>query len=151
MDTKPFPRNERCPCGSGENYKRCCFQKGFTYQLDDETGEVIRAVPLTREALSELEKAVAAQRDKFIAKFGREPGPDEPIFFDLDEDKLREDTADAMRAAGISPALIYAYEETGLIVTQKNRRLIQDVELREFDDKVREYYELIADDKPNAS
>jgi hypothetical protein len=69
----------------------------------------------------------------------------------LDEDKLREDTADAMRAAGISPALIYAYEETGLIVTQENRRLIPDVELREFDDKVREYHELIAGDKPSAS
>jgi hypothetical protein len=151
MGTKPFPRNERCPCGSGQKYKHCCFQKGFTYQLDDETGEVIRAVPLTREALSELENSVAAQREKFIAKFGREPGPDDPIFFDLDEDKLREDTADAMRAAGISPALIYAYEETGLIVTQENRRLIPNVELREFDDKVREYYELIADDKPNAS
>jgi hypothetical protein len=53
---------------------------------------------------------------------GREPGPDDPIFFDVDEDKVREDTADAMRAAGISPALIYAYEETGLIVTQENRR-----------------------------
>ena len=56
MGTKPFPRNERCPCGSGQKYKHCCFQKGFTYQLDDETGEVIRAVPLTREAVSELEK-----------------------------------------------------------------------------------------------
>ena len=60
----------------------------------------------------------------------------------LDEDKLREDTANAMRAAGISPALIYAYEETGLIVTQENRRLIPDVELREFDAKVREYHDL---------
>jgi hypothetical protein len=56
-----------------------------------------------------------------------------------------------MRAAGISTALIDAYEETGLIVTQENRRLVPDVVLREFDDKVREYYELIADDKPNAS
>jgi hypothetical protein len=71
---------------------------------------------------SELENSVAAQREKFITKFGRKPGPDDPIFFDLDEDQLREDTADAMRAAGISPALIYAYEETGLIVTQENRR-----------------------------
>jgi hypothetical protein len=41
MGTKPFPRNERCPCGSRQKYKHCCFQKGFTYQLDDETGEVI--------------------------------------------------------------------------------------------------------------
>jgi hypothetical protein len=142
MGRKPFPRNERCPCGSGEKYKRCCFQKGFTYQLDDETGEVLRAVPLTREARTELENAVAVQREKFIAKFGREPGPDDPIFFDLDEDKVREDTAYAMRAAGIAPALIYAYEETGLIVAEENRNLIPDVELREFDAKVREYYDL---------
>jgi hypothetical protein len=56
-----------------------------------------------------------------------------------------------VRAAGISPALIYAYEETGLIVMQESRRLIPDVALREFDAKVREYYELIAEDKPNAS
>ena len=80
-------------------------------------GEVVREVPLTGEARSELEKTLAAQREKFIAKLGREPGPDDPIFFDL-----REDTAEAMRAAGIRPALIYAYEETGLIVTQENRR-----------------------------
>jgi hypothetical protein len=35
-------------------------------------------------------------------------------------------------------------------VTQENRRLIPEVELREFDDKVREYHELI-EDKPKAS
>jgi SEC-C motif len=148
MGRKPFPRSERCPCGSGDKYKRCCFQKGFTYQVDDETGEVIRAVPLNREARTELDNALAVQREKFIAKFGREPGPDDPIFFDLDEDKLREDTANAMRAAGIAPALIYAYEETGLIVTQENRNLIPDVELREFDAKVREYHDLHLGDDP---
>src|SRR5258706_9101896 len=128
MGTKPFPRNERCPCGSGEKYKRCCFQKGFAYQLDDETGDVIRAVPLNHEARTELKAAMAVQRDKFIARFGREPGPDDPIFFDLDEDQLREDTADAMRAAGISPALTYAYEQTGLIVTQQNPTWIPDLD-----------------------
>jgi uncharacterized protein YllA (UPF0747 family) len=69
--------------------------------------------------------------------------------FDLDEDKVRADTADAMRAAGIPPALIYAYEETGLLVTQENRRLIPDVELREYDAKVREYKDLHADHEPN--
>lgn len=53
-----------------------------------------------------------------------------------------------MRAAGISPALIYAYEETGLIVTQENRRLIPDVELREFDAKVREYHDLFPNENP---
>ena len=146
MGRKPFPRNECCPCGSGEKYKRCCFTKGFHYYVDDETGEVLRSVPLKAEARDELHKALAAQRDKFIAKFGREPGSDDPIFFDLDEDKLRDDTANAMRAAGIPPALIYAYEETGLIVTQENRSLIPDVELREFDAKVREYHDLFVNE-----
>ena len=94
-------------------YKRCCFQKGFTYQLDDQTGDVIRAVPLNHEARTEFEAAMEVQRQKFVAKFGREPGPDDPILFDVDEDKVREDTADAMRAAGIAPALIYAYESRG--------------------------------------
>jgi hypothetical protein len=142
MGRKPFPRNERCPCGSGDKYKRCCFLKGLTYQVDDQTGEVLQALPLNHEARSELQNALAVQRVRFIAQFGREPSPDDPIFFDLDEDKVREDTAEAMRVAGISPALIYAYEETGLIVTQENRSLIPDAELREFDAKVREYYDL---------
>jgi hypothetical protein len=151
MGRSPFPRNERCPCGSGDKYKRCCFLKGFHYHLDDETGEVLRSVPLKAEARDELDKAVAAQREKFIAKFGREPGPDDPIFFDLDEDKLRDDTANAMRAAGIRPAMIYAYEETGLIVTQENRRLIPENDLREFDTKVREYCDLHPEDDPKTS
>ena len=120
--------------------------EGFTYRIDDETGEVVRAVPLNHEARTELEAAMAVQRDKFVATFGREPGPDDDLFFDLDEDKLREDTAEAMRAAGIAPALIYAYEETGLIVTQENRSLIPDVELREFDAKVREYHGLFVNE-----
>ena len=148
MGRKPFPRNERCPCGSGDKYKRCCFLKGFHFYMDEETGEVLRSVPLNREARGELDKALVVQREKFIAKFGREPGPDDPVFFDLDEDKLRDDTANAMRAAGIRPALIYAYEETGLIVTQENRQLIPETDLREFDDKVREYYDLNPGDDP---
>ena len=113
----------------------------FNFDVDEGTGEVRRSVPLTGEARGELGKALVVQREKFIAKFGREPGPDDPIFFDMDEDQARDDIANAMREAGVAPALIYAYEETGLIVTTENRRMIPDVELREFDAKVREYYD----------
>lgn len=54
-----------------------------------------------------------------------------------------------MRAVGIRPALIYAYEETGLIVMQENRRLIPENDLREFDAKVREYYDLFPNENPD--
>jgi hypothetical protein len=148
MGRKPFPRNERCPCGSEDKYARCCFTKGFHFHVDEETGEVLRSVPLNAEARAELDQALTVQREKFTAKFGREPGPNDPIFFDMDEDAIRESTAHAMRKAGISPALIYAYEETGLIVTQENRRLIPENDLREFDAKVREYYDLHPSEDP---
>src|SRR5262245_4981043 len=72
MGQTPFPRNERCPCGSGDKYKRCCFTKGFTYYVEEETGEVVRAVPLSEEARTELEGLLEKQQEKFIAKFGRE-------------------------------------------------------------------------------
>ena len=75
MGTKPFPRNERCPCGSGQKYKHCCFQKGFTYQLDDQTGEVIRAVPLNHEARTELEAAMEVQRRSSSRSSAANPAP----------------------------------------------------------------------------
>ena len=54
---------------------------------------------------------------------------------------------EGMELMHLSP-LIYAYEETGLLVTTENRRMIPDVELREWDDKVREYFDLFPADDP---
>ena len=64
----------------------------------------------------ETHQAMLEQREAFVKKFGREPGPDDPVFFDPDADTpqpFNTDTyarelAEAMAAAGIDPALIYA-------------------------------------------
>ena len=56
--------------------------------------------------------ALLEQRKAFIEKFGREPGPDDPVFFDLDKDiptpidpdRLDADLEKARREAGIGPA-----------------------------------------------
>jgi hypothetical protein len=55
--------------------------------------------------------ALLEQRKAFIEKFGREPGPDDPVFFDLDKDiptpidpdRLDADLEKARREAGIRP------------------------------------------------
>jgi hypothetical protein len=132
----------------GRQVQALLLTKGFHYYIDEASGEVLRAVPVNSELRSVLEPALAKQREKFIAKFGREPGPDDRIFFDLDEDALRESTVQAMRAAGIRPALIYAHERTGLIVTSQNRHLISAADLDEWDDAVAEYYELHPSEDP---
>ena len=63
-----------------------------------------RVVRLSREAHDSLKK----QLESFKEKFGREPGPDDPIFFDPDydvprpltESKLRKGLSEAVRKAG---------------------------------------------------
>jgi hypothetical protein len=44
-----------------------------------------------------------------------------------------------MKAAGLDPAFIYAFERTGLLVTEQNQHLIPDNDLAEWDAAVGEY------------
>jgi len=89
----------------------------------------------------ELEDAFQEQTQRFIEKFGREPGPNDPIFFDPDADtpqeypkeKINEIFADEMRKAGIDEGYIRAYKKTGLIVTEENMDLLTPEEIEEFE------------------
>ncbi len=68
------------------------------------------------------------QKQLFKEKFGREPAPDDPLFFDPDadmpkemnEEKIDKMTIEAMVKAGIDPSYIYAFKKTGLLVTTEN-------------------------------
>ncbi len=97
----------------------------------------------------EVEVALREQREAFIAKFGREPGPADPIFFDPNSDvprPLQQSTVDdimdvfveAAATAGIDPVLVYAMKKTGRIVTAENRRFLSDDDLREWEAAVAE-------------
>ena len=45
----------------------------------------------------------------------------------------------AMKAAGIDPAMIYAAEQTGRLVSEDNQHLLSDMELAEWHAAVEEY------------
>lgn len=138
MPRKRISRNALCPCGSGKKYKVCCYDKGFEWQ-EDEAGTLYKSVPMTDEVAGVLEQ----QKQKFIEKFGREPGPDEPIFFDMPHpEHLEAMMVEDMKAAGLAPAFIYAFEKTGgLLVTQQNQHLIPEKDLAAWDAAIREYEE----------
>ena len=76
-------------------------------------------VKLPPEAMA----AMRRQLEAFEAKFGRKPGPDDPVFFDPDADtpvqiskeKVTAELERAMRVAGIDEARIYATRKTGLM------------------------------------
>jgi hypothetical protein len=65
-------------------------------------------VPMTPR----VHAALLEQRKAFIEKFGREPGPNDPVFFDPDKDvpapidpaRMDADLEKAIRDSGIDPA-----------------------------------------------
>lgn len=90
------------------------------------------------------------QRKAFLAKFGREPGPDDPIFFDPDAaipQQISEEASkagfaavlDLMEKQGIDPALVHAARKTDRILTKETYALCSREEQREWDEAIAEY------------
>jgi hypothetical protein len=137
MSHKKLARNALCPCGSGKKYGHCCWKKGFEW-VEDEAGNVFESTPISRE----VEEVLHRLRQAFIALHGREPGPDDLLFPDLPHpEHLEALVVEDLKAAGVDPAVIYAFEQTGLLVTAENRDLIPDQDLAEWEAAVEEYEE----------
>jgi hypothetical protein len=137
MALKKLSPNARCPCGTGRKYKSCCFDKGFHY-LVDEDGTIVRSVPLHPEVAARLPEL---KRD-FMEKHGRPMGPDDLLFGPEDPEKLLEFQAkvvQVMREDGIAPSLIYAFEKTGILLTDDNRHMMPTSHIEEFEAAVEEY------------
>ncbi len=102
-----------------------------------------RQVPVNREISAQLEE----QREAFRQKFGRDPGPDDPIFFDPGADqpapypyeKWQQTMIEAMLKAGVYPALIYAFKKTGMLLTAMNRDQWPKRDIQAWNDAVAEY------------
>lgn len=136
MARKKLSRNAPCPCGSGRKYKHCCALKAFEY-LEADDGAIFKSIPMSDEVKAVLEE----QRRKFVEQHGREPGPDDQVFFDMPHPEHVEHLmVEAMKQAGINPAFIYAYEKTGgLLVTEQNEHLLSDADLDEWQAAIDEY------------
>ncbi len=105
----------------------------------------------TRSLSPELASALEMQQEAFRQKFGRDPGPDDPVFFDpdadtpqpLDADEVDRQIIDAMAKAEMDPSYIYAYHKTGLLVTDENLRSLSVQDVDEWMSAVKEYKEKI--------
>ena len=94
----------------------------------------------------EVYRTMLDQRQRFVNKFGREPDPSDPVFFDPDADTPRQISEEminsemlkALAAAGVDPAVVYAYNKTGLLVSEENMHLLSAEELTEWQQAVEE-------------
>lgn len=121
----------------------------FIQQERTETG---RTLSWSRESETgkQMQEALQGQLDAFTAKFGREPGPEDPIFFDpnCDEPVPMRPESEAQNwaelylvaeEAGLDPAYIRAWEELGYIVTEMNQHLFSAQEVEEYLQAVRRF------------
>jgi hypothetical protein len=105
---------------------------------------VVRKMKMTPE----IKGVLRDQRKAFIKKFGREPGPDDPLFFDpeasepspLNQKLLEDATLKAMLAAGTPPHFVYAYQKTGFIVTEAGYKSMSPEDRAEYDAAIDEYF-----------
>jgi hypothetical protein len=117
MPRKKLSRNAPCPCGSGKKSKSWGWGKRFEW-VEDEAGTVFRSTHMTPDVL----------RRQFVAKHGREPGPDDLLFPDMRHPEPLEATmVEDMKAADRDPAFIYAFEKTGLLHPQRSSQCWESV------------------------
>lgn len=99
--------------------------------------------------------AMKSQIAMFREKFGREPGPDDPLLFDPDADEPVPIGVDEINAgleslaeqaeAGeidVDPAFIRAWIEVGYIVTEENQHLFSAADIDAFSAAVERHREL---------
>jgi hypothetical protein len=101
-----------------------------------------------RERLPSPEKVMREQLKAFRKKFGRDPLPHEPVFFDPNEDEPTPIRLEEVQEAcmtllqGAPPQIIYAYKKTGRILLEDLRDTYPPDAVAEFDAAIQEYFAL---------
>ncbi len=129
----PIGRNAKCPCGSGKKYKHCCMKDDREY-IEDDSGAV-RSVPIS----DELGDMLGEHIENLEGEFGRELHPDDALFPDVQLEHSEHFMVEGMKAAGVDPALIYAFTRTGLIISEENQHLISDQDRQQWQAAIDEY------------
>lgn len=123
-------RNDKCPCGSGKKYKKCCADNRFE--------KMNTKIAMT----DELKELLIKQDIQFHSIFGREPRGDEPVIFQqlasLYENSWRP-IAKIMYENGMNPEQIYAVMKTNRMVTEMNSQNLSESDIQEWNDAIGEF------------
>lgn len=144
MARKKLSPKAICPCGSGKKYRNCCWDKNFEWVRDND-GTIRKEIPIP----DELAELLQEQRQAFIDEHGREPGPDDLLFPDQPHpEHLEHMMVEDMKKAGIDPAIIHAFEETGMLVSEGNKDMISDKDMDEWLDAIADYEAKYGEQEP---
>jgi hypothetical protein len=104
-------------------------------------GKIVDRRPLTPEARDALESA----RAEFALTFGRQPQKGDRVFSAAHLDPDSEILQIMLRVAEETgkPQLAYAYQRTGLLITEQTYEQLSPTDRQEWNEAVDEYYDLV--------
>jgi hypothetical protein len=123
----------------------------FTQRVHRDDGTTVYRWPADSAQDKDLREMMERQAGRFRDKFGRDPGPEDPLFFDPDADEPRPRDLDTVTRemtevlrkagteAGVDPALIEAWCELGYVVTEDNRHLFSTSDIAAWNEAVRRH------------
>lgn len=76
---------------------------------------------------------------RHIDSLGPEVTPGTPLFEATDFERMEHTLSMAMKAAGVDPAIIHAFEETGMMVTEENMDAFSQTDLDLWHSKIEEF------------
>jgi hypothetical protein len=99
------------------------------------------------------------QIEAFEAKFGRRPGPKDPVFFDPNSDAptpmpegfLQKEILEAMHKAGTPAQIVYAYRKTGLLLRDDLMSTYPPESVAEWEAAIDEYFVMEGEARHSAS
>jgi len=138
--TQPFREIQKeriCPCGSGLSYGSCCRPRGIKWGTNAE-GSLVKQIKLSDDTAEMLEEHLK----QLEQDLGRPLQDDDLLFPELaamDEDELTATIIKHLTGAGIDTAFIYAFQQTGLLITEENQERVPNADRSLWDQAVADY------------
>lgn len=150
-EQKEIADNEICPCGSQKKYKECCKKKDIRYYKTSNTNEIISSIIIEDEDVkSDIEEIHHEEFLKFKEIFGRFPENEKIIANGASKTDFKRMLSKLKRNEKINNAKLYAFNKTGLILTEQNMKFLPDKKIKEFMDYI-DQYELIMNSQADSA
>ncbi len=130
MAFESVSRNQPCPCGSGKKYKKCCYHKDFKY-VEDEQGTIHRQI--------RVDDNTAAMLFDELGIDPKSADPERLLFEGVNLEHVEHEISAALDKAGIDPAIVYAFQETGLLISEGNEDQFSQIDLDLWQSKIDEF------------
>ncbi len=133
-----IPEEANCPCGSEKKYKNCCLKSDIIY-LEDEDGKIYQEIQIT----DKIDEILLQKNAEYKLMYGRVPSEKEIISLGEIINNFHRINRKIKYEMPEQVDKMYAYFETGILLTEENIKNYPELEINKFKDKVREYQTLI--------